>query len=536
MIHNTFLMSVSKREVLASTKYWPVAVNEEQLQEFMSTRQELQGLDRSLKEAPLIIGNSLFLSNQVSDDILLIFACDKNENEHSLQDRLTQAVRTLNKHLMEHGLKSLISEYTSLIDPFVITRLKIALVGEGGVGKTTTLRLLLGETPPTQYVPTIALNLETVENIRFGSYSLVIWDFAGQERFRTLWKFYFHGADVIFLVTDSSLRNVLISKDILKLIRRDAPKVPIFAIANKQDKPEAMKPEIIQKILGVPTYPMVAIDVAKRNYMLQILMNAAASYVGIALPDLPPSEILRFTSEEKSKPSAAKREPQESHTGTKKEEEYVELVEEVYIDEEGNIVDAEEGEFEVIEEVVEEVDRESAATTRSSTTTEAAVEEEDRDVTEEEMGHGLEEQHGISEPASCTDVKTSVETVAQDNGGRRLATEIISHELDADEIIIDELESASLESIDHALEAFRSQETTANDHSTSSAHVISDEEQTGLESVLGKSDKKTSDTEEGAAEDRPFDVDQTTRTELERILMGQRETEEGDSETDEHDE
>ncbi|NIW34421.1 GTP-binding protein, partial [Candidatus Bathyarchaeota archaeon] len=102
----------------------------------------------------------------------------------------------------------------------VTTRLKIALVGEGGVGKTTTLHLLLGDTPPLQYVPTIALNLETVENIRFGNYSLVLWDFAGQERFRTLWRFYFHGADVIFLVCDSTLRNVIISKDILKLIKR----------------------------------------------------------------------------------------------------------------------------------------------------------------------------------------------------------------------------------------------------------------------------------------------------------------------------
>jgi len=196
------------------------------------------------------------------------------------------------------------------------------------------------------------LNLETVENIRFGNYSLVLWDFAGQERFRTLWRFYFHGADVIFLVCDSSLRNVIISKDILKLIKRDAPKVPVFAMANKQDKPNAMKPEVVQKILGIPTYPMVAIDEARRDEMLRILMTAASQYVGVALPDLPASELLKFT-DTATKEAIAETDAAEEDA-LEDDEEYETVIEEVLVDEDGKIIEDLDG-YEIIEEIVEEV-------------------------------------------------------------------------------------------------------------------------------------------------------------------------------------
>jgi small GTP-binding protein len=243
VIHNTFL--VYGRKVLASSQYWPTTVTSDEIDEFITTRADLLSEHGGSVDLPLIIGDKKFLARSVDIDMLLIFVTDKGEDEHVVAERLETAAKQLAKQVKDSGLRGVVKRYAALIEPAITTRLKIALVGEGGVGKTTTLQLLLGNSPPLSYVPTIALNLETVENIRFGSYSLVLWDFAGQERFRTLWKFYFHGADVIFLVCDSTLRNVIVSKDILKLIRRDATRVPVFALANKQDKPNAMKPEVI---------------------------------------------------------------------------------------------------------------------------------------------------------------------------------------------------------------------------------------------------------------------------------------------------
>ena len=365
MIHNTFLIRISTKEILASTKYWPVDVSPEILSEYVTTREEIRSAesdDAGLGELALIVGEHKFHGVDLVSDVLLLFVTDKGEDEASIFEKVQSASKDMRKRLAKSGLDGVREEYEKLLEPSVTTRLKIALVGEGGVGKTTTLHLLLGETPPLQYVPTIALNLETVENIRFGNYSLVLWDFAGQERFRTLWRFYFHGADVIFLVCDSALRNVIISKDILKLIKRDAPKVPVFALANKQDKPNAMKPEVVQKILGIPTYPMVAIDKARRDEMLRILMTAAAQYVGVALPDLPASELLKFTvaaTEEAIAETDAmeeRREAEEIEAAAEADEyETIEVVEEVLVDEEGHIIENLD-DYEIVEEVIEEVE------------------------------------------------------------------------------------------------------------------------------------------------------------------------------------
>jgi small GTP-binding protein len=389
----------------------------------------------------------------------------------------------------------MLNEYAFVIESSIITKLKIALVGEGGVGKTTTLHLLLGDTPPTQYVPTIALNLETVENIRFGNYSLVLWDFAGQERFRKLWRFYFHGADVIFLVCDSSLRNVIISKDILKLIRRDAPKVPLFGIANKQDKPNVMKPEVVQKILGVPTYPMVAIDKSRRDEMLRILMDAAAAYVGVALPDLPARQLLRFT-DQATEDAIAEVEARAARLEEDEEVfEAIEVVEEIFVDEDGRVIE-DADEYEIIEEIVEEVEipfeddvpvdadliEEAPAELpdEDEPTAEEPFEEEVKEETPidieqpamESIETPVEEEVPSIEELEQVDVEAAgieeepveieflaekppveVEATNEDNG-RQMAIDLIHEALEADEIISAEIEKVSKEELDTALEAF----------------------------------------------------------------------------------
>ena len=385
MIHNTFLIRISNKEVLAAAKYWPVDISDDVVEEFVSTREDLRSEHDEVAELALTVGEYKFHAKDVISDVLLVYVTDKDEDESSIFEKVDSAKKVLKRVLSKSGLEKVCENFERLIEPSVVTRLKIALVGEGGVGKTTTLHLLLGDTPPLQYVPTIALNLETVENIRFGNYSLVLWDFAGQERFRTLWRFYFHGADVIFLVCDSTLRNVIISKDILKLIKRDAPKVPVFAMANKQDKPNAMRPEVVQKILGIPTYPMVAIDKARRDEMLRILMTAASQYVGVALPDLPASELLKFTATatEEAIAETDAIEALAEEDALEDDEEYETVVEEVLVDEDGQVIEDIDG-YEIVEEVVEEVtdDEEEEALVEEEEVAEELVVEADEAIEE----------------------------------------------------------------------------------------------------------------------------------------------------------
>ncbi|OLS30491.1 MAG: hypothetical protein ThorAB25_09420 [Candidatus Thorarchaeota archaeon AB_25] len=539
VIHNTFLVRISTQQIIAHTQYWPVEVSEDALNEFISTREELRTDLGQVSELPLIIRDHKFLGKDWIEDSVLVFVTDKGEDESNTYEKIDIAIKALRKTFKKDGIEGAVTRYETLVEPSVTTRLKIALVGEGGVGKTTTLHLLLGDTPPLQYVPTIALNLETVENIRFGNYSLVLWDFAGQERFRTLWRFYFHGADVIFLVCDSTLRNVIISKDILKLIKRDAPKVPVFAMANKQDKPNAMKPEVVQKILGIPTYPMVAIDKDRRDEMLRILMTAAAQYVGVALPDLPASELLKFT-EAATEEAIAEVDAVEELRIEEKEEE--EEYEEVYVDEDGKVIeDLDEYEIieeeeEVVEAEVEEIE-EPIVEEKIEVQVDAAEALEEVDIQIEpepaaEPGPIPEPEPGIVGPetdiAEVVVADSGPELVIEENtDAMKMAKDIIFEALetdDIDDLIATEIEQASDVEIDTALQAIGSDEAIPLENEPEDTGEIDAESLVELEKFLGPLDRAVGGigTAEAVEDDDENDsylpLNGDTLAELDRLL------------------
>lgn len=298
MIHTTVLIRTKSNRTVVGTRYWTIEVPRKDITEYLKMRTALSEVSQGREDIPLTINENKYFSRECGDAFLLIFITDIDENDRGINEKVVDAAKSITKVLKKFPLKHIKETYGKLISQFVHSRLKIALVGEGGVGKTTTLNLLMGKPPPKQYIPTIALGMETIENIHFANYSLVIWDFAGQERFRRLWKFYFKGADIVFLLTDSTLRNILISKDMYQMIRRDAPNVPIVVIANKQDKSNALDPSIIERIIGAETHPMVAVDLAYRDDMLKILLNTAAKHVNVAVPNVPADELLRFIDEE----------------------------------------------------------------------------------------------------------------------------------------------------------------------------------------------------------------------------------------------
>ncbi len=295
MIHSTVLLRTKSSRTIASTQYWTIKVPRKDIKEFLKARQELIKVAKGKKGISLNVSGNKYFGQNVSPDILLVFITDIDENDRMVTEKITAAAKALGEIVQQKKIPFVKNNYEKLINPFVHSKLKVALVGEGGVGKTTTLHLLMGTIPPKQYIPTIALAMEEIDNINFANYSIVLLDFAGQERFRKLWKLYFLGADIVFLLTDSTLRNILISKDMFQMIRRDAPHVPIITIANKQDLPNALDPSIIERIIGAETHPLIAIDLAFRNSMLKILLDTVARHVNIPVPNLPIDDILRFT-------------------------------------------------------------------------------------------------------------------------------------------------------------------------------------------------------------------------------------------------
>jgi small GTP-binding protein len=150
---------------------------------------------------------------------------------------------------------------------------KITLIGFPACGKTTLAKLLAQNEIDRLYFPTHGLDLKT---IKLDDYILRLWDLGGQHSYlKTYSRDYLLGSDVIFIVTDSTPRNVLDSRELINYACHFVGKeCPIIAIANKQDlvkKEGRMDQKRVEDILHIKTYGLTAINASERMKLMKII-------------------------------------------------------------------------------------------------------------------------------------------------------------------------------------------------------------------------------------------------------------------------
>ncbi|XP_067397535.1 ras-related protein Rab-18-B-like isoform X3 [Emydura macquarii macquarii] len=86
--------------------------------------------------------------------------------------------------------------------------LKLLVVGDSAVGKSSLLLTFTDETFEPCLNPTIGVDLKVKNMVVEGNpVQLAIWDTAGQERFRTLTPSYYRGAQGVILVYDVTRKD-----------------------------------------------------------------------------------------------------------------------------------------------------------------------------------------------------------------------------------------------------------------------------------------------------------------------------------------
>jgi ADP-ribosylation factor related protein 1 len=294
MIHNVLLIEKQTGNVVVRTRFWKIDFNETDVQEFLRGHHDLRSTEGLAPDTPVFVAEKhKVFHSEVDGDMLLIFVTDGRDEDRVIQYKVREGAARISTALRGNSIGYIRDNLDDILGELIFTRFKVSFVGSGGVGKSTLLRLLFGKEPaPGGYVPTINVAVDSSETIQFGTFLVTVWDFAGQAVFQDLWAFYFSGTDVIFLITDSSFRNVMQTKSLLRTIRKEAPAVPLFIIANKQDLPESMKAEKIKRLLGAPTFQMVATDKSRREEFIRLMLDVAAKTVGVTLPELPISEMI----------------------------------------------------------------------------------------------------------------------------------------------------------------------------------------------------------------------------------------------------
>ena len=114
---------------------------------------------------------------------------------------------------------------------------KVCLLGQGGVGKTCLARRLCFDKYDSNTKLTIGINfymheIPIVIDGKETHVSLTIWDFGGQEQFKTLFPYYINGANGVFLCFSMVNMQSLIRlewwyKRIFKHLNNDIPRVII---------------------------------------------------------------------------------------------------------------------------------------------------------------------------------------------------------------------------------------------------------------------------------------------------------------------
>ena len=119
--------------------------------------------------------------------------------------------------------------------------LKILILGDMTVGKTTLLLKYIDNFTPEVYISTLGVDYKTKSIVYNGvNVVLQIWDTAGQERYRVITKSFVKGTDGIIFMYDITQKGsfVNIKKWIEETEEENPIKVEKIIVGNKIDKEE----------------------------------------------------------------------------------------------------------------------------------------------------------------------------------------------------------------------------------------------------------------------------------------------------------
>uniref|UniRef100_A0A8C5IWD4 small monomeric GTPase n=1 Tax=Junco hyemalis TaxID=40217 RepID=A0A8C5IWD4_JUNHY len=120
--------------------------------------------------------------------------------------------------------------------------LKLLLLGDSGVGKSSLLRRFTDGAFEPRLTPTVGIDFKVKKMLVDGrAVQLAIWDTAGQERFRTVTPSYYRGAQGVVLVYDVTRKATFTGLgrwlNELEMYTTSSSTVKML-VGNKTDKPE----------------------------------------------------------------------------------------------------------------------------------------------------------------------------------------------------------------------------------------------------------------------------------------------------------
>ena len=155
--------------------------------------------------------------------------------------------------------------------------IKLTVLGQWGVGKTSMVNTFVGKDFPSMYIPTIGSNIARKEyKLKNNHIRLNIWDIGGQRSFNPLNPVFFSNLDSALLLFDlsnpkESLQEII--ETYLKNLSKHSPECIMYLVGNKSD---LLKPEDSEILLNnirkyqIQGFPLIFVSAKTQDNIVEL--------------------------------------------------------------------------------------------------------------------------------------------------------------------------------------------------------------------------------------------------------------------------
>ena len=284
--------------LMYSRQYGDKKVDQDLISGFLTALASFSSEVKGGKIESLVMQDIRFIYSVGEADLLFVFCCDKDDMEEEVQGRIEKVKNEFHRMFADqvknwNGNVTIFRPFDQIVDELIALPLKIVIVGEPGVGKSTLFDffpgegiLSLDENDNEIYKKSVAV--EGIQNVKqMDLFKFTLEPLINEIRLHVdLLK----SADLVILVVSSGVSNVSRTRKFVDKLKANIRKGRLVCLANCQDmKDVALEPDMIEKNLLLKTYGFSAIDhEAKGNFFAlvgQMLSNIFSSQATAAEPE-----------------------------------------------------------------------------------------------------------------------------------------------------------------------------------------------------------------------------------------------------------
>jgi hypothetical protein len=279
MIRN-FMVIGSGGLLMYSRQYGDKKVDQDLISGFLTALASFSTEVKGGKIESLVMQDIRFIYSVGDNELLYVFCCDKDDLEDEVQGRIEKVKGEFTRMFSDqvknwNGNVTIFKPFDEIVDDMIVLPLKIVIVGEPGVGKSTLFDFFPGEGMLTLddndneiFKKSVAVDgIQNVKQMDMFKYDLD--SLMSEIRFH---MDVLKSSDLVLLVLSSGVSNVSRAKKHVDKLKANVRKGRLVILANFQDmKDVALEPEMIEKNLNIKTYGFSCVEPeAKSNFFTLI--------------------------------------------------------------------------------------------------------------------------------------------------------------------------------------------------------------------------------------------------------------------------